>query len=80
MTREVVKGIRRRLTRKTQSEHGFAWVPDGFEVADIEVVVDLAQIARHLGAQAMANKSGRSRYMKGAVIVNVLSRRKQAEE
>jgi len=78
VAREVVKGIRRSLTRKTQSEHGYSWVPDGFEVGDIEVIVDLAQIARHLGAQAMANKSGRSRYMQGAIIVNVLSRRKEA--
>ena len=78
MAIEVFKGIRRNLARgvitKTETSESWSSVPDGYEVCDVEVIVDMAEIARTFGRKAMANKSGRSRYMGGAVIVNVLTR------
>ena len=41
----------------------------GTKAVKITVYVDMAQIACDLGARAAHNKSGRSRYMKGAVII-----------
>lgn len=76
MAIEIIKGIRRELRKRQHLENGFTTIPDGYELADIEIVVDMAQIARSLGQKAMANKAGRSRYMHGAVIVNVVRRQR----
>ena len=80
-TIQVFKGIARDLRKRVPlsgAGEGFTTVADGREIAEIEVIVDLAQIARDLGPRAMANRSGRSRYMGGAVIVNVLRSHKES--
>lgn len=80
MAVHVQKGVRRQLRKRValQTGTGFTTEPDGYEVADIEVFVDLAQIGRALGTRAMENKSGRCRYMEGAVLVSVLNRKREA--
>lgn len=79
MNTQVFKGIRRELQKKVPGQLGsFSRAPDGFEMADVEVAVDFAQIARQLGWRAMANKSGVSKYMGGAVVVKVLRRERVA--
>jgi hypothetical protein len=45
-------------------------------VGDVQVDVDLDKIGRELGWKAMRNKSGKSRYLKGAVVIKCLSKRK----
>lgn len=79
MSIEVIKGIRRELRKRVPLDRGegFSTVADGHEVADIEVIVDMAKIACNYGTKAMANKSGRTRYMHGAVIVNVIRTRRE---
>lgn len=44
-------------------------VIDRVESRQVSVTVDTGQIARELGERAINNKSGRARYMKGAVII-----------
>jgi hypothetical protein len=46
---------------------------------DVEVVVDLADIARRYGWKAMTNKSGKSTYMDGAVVITALTKREKGE-
>lgn len=45
-------------------------VLDRVESRRVRVTVDTGQIARELGERACNKKSGRARYMKGAVIVS----------
>lgn len=44
-------------------------------VGDVEVSVDLNQIATDIGWKALRNKSGKSTYMYGAVVVKAINRR-----
>ncbi len=44
-------------------------------IARVEIIVDQGQIARELGPKATRNKAKRTRYLFGAVIVNVLEER-----
>jgi len=77
MAIHVQKDVRRDLKKRVtlaDGSKGFTTEPDGYELADIEVVVDLPSIARRLGLKALANKSGRARYLDGDVIVNVVRR------
>lgn len=77
MAHQIIKGIRRELRKRVPLAGpgtGFTTEPDGEEEADLEVVVDMAWIAQKLGHRAMKNKTGRARYLGGAVIVNVVRR------
>lgn len=74
----VQKDVRRPMRKKVplHMEDGraaFTTEPDGHEAADIEVIVDMAQIARHIGPR---NSKGVSRYLEGCVIVTVTNRRR----
>lgn len=73
----VQKDVRRPM-RKTVNEPsgGFSSIPDGYETSDIEVVVDMGKLARHLGPRAMRNKRGFSLYIEGIVTVTVRNRRR----
>jgi hypothetical protein len=42
----------------------------GARTARVTVYVDMAEIIRQLGLKAATNKSGRAKYMKGAVIID----------
>ena len=73
-------GTARRALRKrvpAQVGTGFSTEPDGFEVAEIRVTVDMKELTRIYGVAAMGNKSGKSRYMGGCVVLEVISRRKE---
>lgn len=77
---QLIKDIKRELRKRVPLEGtgtGFTTVADGYEIADIAVYVDFAQIARTLGPRAMVSKSKRARYLKGAVIVDVERSRKE---
>lgn len=76
MTKAVFTGVRRDLRRRAPLENGVGYttIPDGHEIADVEIIVDLPALVKRLGPQAMANKSGTSKYLSGLVIVKVLKR------
>lgn len=81
MAEAIFHKIKRDRTRRVETEtptaHTISWVPDGFELGSVRVRVDLAEIARIYGPQAMGNKSGKSKYMGGCVVVEVLSRTRE---
>lgn len=80
MTKAVFQGVRRELCKRqdlSDGRTGFTTVPDGYEVADVEIEVDLNSLVRRLGPQAMANKNGTSKYLHGCVIVKVLKRERR---
>jgi hypothetical protein len=62
MTTEIVRNVERYIR------------PGEYEIGDVEVTVNLAQIGRALGSRAMRNKSGKAKYMHGAVVVKVVGR------
>lgn len=82
--RQTFSNIIRRLQKRTPVEglgnRGFAYVDDGHEVGEVEVIVDLAGIAKELGRNAMANKTGKSKYLKGLVEVRVISKRRLEQQ
>lgn len=82
MPTEVFKGVRREVRKRValQGGKGFTTVSDGHQVADIEVVIDIEQIARYYGPRAMGNRRGRCRFMHGAVTINVLNVKHVKEE
>lgn len=70
----TVRNIRRDLTKRQEFEPpriGHTTVPDGYEIADIEITADLEAIARRLGIKAMRNKSGKATALHGLVKVYV---------
>lgn len=71
--------LRREMRKHTRPEHGrgFTSIPDGFEHADIEVTADLDAIARELGLRAMGNKSGKTKYLHGLIVVTATNRRRE---
>lgn len=77
MNKWTFNGVRRNLYKRvaTADGRGVTSEPDGQEVAEIEVTIDIAEIARRYGVQAMCNKSGTSKYLSGLVVAKVLSRR-----
>ena len=74
-----IKIERRKKVSLPAPRVGFTTEPDGFDVAEIHVTVDLAQIARFYGRAAMRNKSRRSKYMSGSVIIEAKSIRRVSE-
>lgn len=74
----VQKDVRRPMRKRVPLERGegFSTAPDGYEECDVEVIVDLAALARHLGPRAMLNSKGISRYIEGNVIITVRNRRR----
>ena len=68
---------RRALSKMVQTEHGISRRPDGAETADIKVMIDMDAVAKIYGVAAMKNKSGRSRYMGGLVVIEVVSRKRE---
>jgi hypothetical protein len=77
---KIFQGVRRPMRKKvpvagaSDRVFGHTSVPDGFEEANIEITVNLDEILRMYGQAAMGTKSGRSKLLKGAVIVRVLDR------
>lgn len=72
------KGIRRNLTRWVQSGTSAHAEPDGYEIAEVKVEIDVAAIAERLGRQAMGNKSGIAKFLGGDVVVTVTKRERVA--
>lgn len=64
---------RRRETIKTATTEGYRWVEDGEDKVEIEVVVDVAEIGRRLGAKAWKSKGKRAKGLNGLVIVTAKS-------
>lgn len=60
------------------SVNGMRTQPDGKEVADIIVEVNLAALARRLGVRDMKNKSGKCKYLFGEVTVRAINKTKEA--
>lgn len=80
MAKQIVRGVSRLLTRKVPSTHfGHTWINDGRETADVEVEVDFEKIGALLGDRALANKSGTSRYINGAIIIRVIPSTRKRE-
>lgn len=77
----TMRGIRRDVGKKVETHHegrvnGWTTVPDGYELADVELSIDLEEVARRLGVKAMKNKSGRASMMWGLVSVKVTKRQR----
>lgn len=70
--REVGRGVH----TKTATSETYSTVPDGYELADITVTVDLAALARQMAVKAMKNTSGRSKCAHGAVVVTATNKRR----
>lgn len=68
----------KRVMEETERGITMRSVPDGTESADIFVTVDLPGIAHRLGIRAMANKSGRSKFMHGLVTITATNRKREA--
>lgn len=86
MTTFILKGLKRPLSKMVPIDpsgqagvSGYTSRPDGFQIADIEVTVDLETIAREWGLRAMKNKSGMAKALHGDVVVRVSNRRRIAE-
>jgi hypothetical protein len=79
----VLRDMRRRLFRrvhtKTDTSETWSSVPDGYEVGDVELTIDLDKIARIVGPHTLGNKTGRSTGYHGAIRGRVVGRRKVVE-
>ena len=69
----TLKGVRREITKMVRHDHATGHTirsePDGYETADIEVIVDLEAIANVLGRKAMKNRNSRASSLHGLVKV-----------
>lgn len=75
----TLKALRRPLSRKVETGTGFHTVPDGEEMADIEITIDVEKLARRLGVRAMKNKTGRATIAWGLVRVKALAKARVAQ-
>ena len=79
MSKAPVFTLRREVRKRVPlAGHGsgFTTVPDGHEDVTVQVEVDHEAIARRLFEQAARSRGQRSRYMNGAVLVRVVSRKR----
>jgi hypothetical protein len=58
---------------------GFTTRPDGHQIADLEIWVDIPALAQVMGARAMRSKKGISILQGGTVTVKAINRRKVEE-
>lgn len=74
----VKRQLKRNVTTTDETTGRSTWscVPDGVQVADIEIEINFDTIRRRVAEKAMANKSGVSRFLNGAVVVRALRRTK----
>lgn len=81
MTVHVLKNLRREIGKKVETDggRGMKTVPDGHELADVEISVDVDALARRLGVKAMRNKTGRATISWGLVKVKVVRRQRVLE-
>lgn len=70
----TLKNLRRVLHKHNKIGRGFTTVPDGHELADIELVVDLEALARRIGIRAMRSKAGKSSMAYGLIKARVTRR------
>ncbi len=57
---------------------GITSVPDGYAVADIEVLVDVRALVADLGLRAMRNRQGTAK-LRGAVVIKAVNVRRIAQ-
>lgn len=74
---------RRRLSKMVpidpeNPDRGRHSVTTGYETGQVEITVDLQAIADQLAVRAMGSNRGISKFMAGAVVARVISRRKEA--
>lgn len=65
--------------QSTLDGRGWTTVPDGRDIADIEIEIDLDAIKRQLVDKAMSNKSRCAKICHGAVVVRARNLRHIAE-
>lgn len=76
-----LRGVRRNLRKRDLSAGpgNFRTIPDGHEIGDIELTIDLDLIARELGEKAMHNKTGRAVKFSGLIVARVVKRERFAQ-
>lgn len=78
----TLKALRRDIGKRVDTfdgagvKNGWTTKPDGYELGDIELVIDVDQLARVLGAKAMKNTGGRSSIAWGLVVAKVTKRQR----
>lgn len=76
----ILKGLRRDIGKRVDTTsnggRGFTTVPDGHEIADVELTVDPDALARRLGVKAMKNTRGFSTIAWGLIKVRVTNRKR----
>lgn len=74
------KSLRREVSKKVHTEdgRGMKTVPDGYETADLEIVIDVEGLAKRLGIRAMKNRSSVAVLCWGLVKVKATNRKRIA--
>lgn len=70
----TLKDLRRDIGKRWETGTGFTTKPDGHELGDIELTIDLESVARLLGRKAMRNSRGKSTVMDGKIVARVVKR------
>ena len=64
---------------KTLDGRGVTSAPDGYILADINIAVDIEELAQHLGSKAIHNKKHSSSLVGGAIVGEAFNIRKVTE-
>ncbi len=79
----IYKGIASRTRSKkvaTDDGHGWTSQPDGVDLGDIMLEIDIGRLIAELGARALKSKRGIARYMSGAVVARASNVRRHGHE
>lgn len=82
MTSFFHKGMRRDIGRRADTHdangkvNGWRTVPDGYELGDIELVIDMDALMRVMGDKALRNTTGKATIASGLIKARVSNRRR----
>lgn len=69
--------VRRRVGKRVTTDTGFTTVPDGEQIADATLTVDIDMLFRQLGPDAMSNRSKAAKRAHGAIVLKVSNLRRE---
>lgn len=72
----VTRRLSRELRKRVETGHGFGCVPDGIEIADVTLTIDMDALCQQIGFRAMKNTSGKAKYFGGLVVAKVSNRKR----
>lgn len=73
----VTRHLSRELRKKVETGSGFCSVPDGIEIADVTLSIDMDALCQVIGYRAMKNKTGKAKYFGGLIVAKVANRQRK---